>query len=380
MPLRIFLIAPHLGVVMRGFESSSWQLFQALQDAPEIELHLIRGAAPGGHPRDRVAWSLPIGSRGNHLLSALGFRQPSVVAQDSFFWGLVPQLFKFRPQLLILQDRHLAHRLYHLRRFLGLKYKIYFINGGPTLPPFPRFDHVQHLTPFHYQQSIDAGDSPAKVSCLPYGMTIDAEFFSPTVDEKNALRQFLGFPKARPHGGRPVLLCAAALNKAHKRIDALINEVASLPAEVRPFLAMFGALTDDATELLQLATQKLGPGNFVMRELPQSDMPHAYRAADFFVLPSLSEGFGMVFVEALAAGLPCLAHDYPVARQVLGGYGLFADFTQPGALAQLVAQAQAELPCQDGYARERHAWAYENYSWDKLRGKYLQAFLSCVGS
>lgn len=374
MPPRVFIISPHLGVVRRGFETSSWAMFQALKDSPEIELHLIRGAQSSGHPRDRAAWSFPIGSRANKLLSILSFRTPEVIAQDTFFWGLLPQLFQYRPQLLVLQDRHLAHRLYHARKFLGLEFKITFINGGPFLPPFPRFDHVQHLTEFHLQQSLNAGDAKEKLSLLPYGDAIPCGFFPPTADEKQKLRAQLGLP-----ADRVILLSSAALNKSHKRIDYLIEEVAALPASERPFLAMFGALTDDTPELLLLAAQKLGLENFVMNELPATDMPTAYRAADIFVLSSLSEGFGKVLAEALAAGLPCLAHDYPVAQCVLGGYGLYANFTQPGALAKLISSTISDLPCQAGYAADRHAYAYERYSWDTLAPKYISNFLRVLG-
>jgi glycosyltransferase involved in cell wall biosynthesis len=40
--------------------------------------------------------------------------------------------------------------------------------------------------------------------------------------------------------------------------------------------------------------------------LPQS-VAHAYRKADAFVLPSFHEGYGMVFAEAMAYGLPLIA-------------------------------------------------------------------------
>jgi len=349
-------------------------MFDALKDAPEIELHLIRGAAPSENSRDRTAWSLPLGSRANRLMSILSFRTPEVIAQDTFFWGLLPQIFKYKPQLLVLQDRHLANRLYHFRKFFRLKFKIYFINGGPFLPPFPRFDHVQHLTEFHFQQSLNAGDPKEKMSLLPYGDAIPCGFFPPTAEEKKTLRQKLGLPN-----DRAILLSSAALNKSHKRIGYLIEEVAVLPANERPFLAMFGAITEDTPELLLLAAQKLGLGNFAMRELPLADMPNAYRAADIFVLTSLNEGFGKVFIEALAGGLPCLAHDYPVAQCVLGGYGLYANFTQSGALSKLISNTLNDLPCQAGYAAERQAYAYERYSWDTLAPRYIASFLRVIG-
>lgn len=42
-----------------------------------------------------------------------------------------------------------------------------------------------------------------------------------------------------------------------------------------------------------------------------------YHAADTFVFPSVTEGFGLVVLEALAAGLPVIASDIPVFREFL---------------------------------------------------------------
>jgi glycosyltransferase involved in cell wall biosynthesis len=41
------------------------------------------------------------------------------------------------------------------------------------------------------------------------------------------------------------------------------------------------------------------------------------RAADVFAFPSEREGFGLVVLEAQAAGLPCVVSDLPVLREFL---------------------------------------------------------------
>jgi glycosyltransferase involved in cell wall biosynthesis len=56
--------------------------------------------------------------------------------------------------------------------------------------------------------------------------------------------------------------------------------------------------------------------------------------ADIFVLWSLKEGFGLVYIEALRAGLPVLAHDFPVSREVLQSEGIFADFRNEGRVGR----------------------------------------------
>ena len=76
----------------------------------------------------------------------------------------------------------------------------------------------------------------------------------------------------------------------------------------------------------------LGPDGFVMRTVPREQMDGYYRAADVFALASLQEAFGLAYVEAMAHGLPCLAHDQPVTRFVLGGRASSPTSGERGAL------------------------------------------------
>lgn len=65
-------------------------------------------------------------------------------------------------------------------------------------------------------------------------------------------------------------------------------------------------------ELLQaqVARAKLGGRVFFAGWI--ADMESAFRSADLFVFPSISEGFALVLAEAMACGLPCLSYDCKV--------------------------------------------------------------------
>jgi glycosyltransferase involved in cell wall biosynthesis len=74
--------------------------------------------------------------------------------------------------------------------------------------------------------------------------------------------------------------------------------------------------------------------------------PHAVgtflRALDVFVFPSVAETFGLAVVEAAAAGLPVVANDLGVLREVLAVDGepcaLFVDANDTEAFAAAVAR------------------------------------------
>src|SRR5205085_1262808 len=65
-------------------------------------------------------------------------------------------------------------------------------------------------------------------------------------------------------------------------------------------------------------------------------------ALDVFVFPTLAETFGLAVVEAAAAGVPVVANELPVLREVLAVDGepcaLFADANDTEAFAAAVAR------------------------------------------
>ena len=116
----------------------------------------------------------------------------------------------------------------------------------------------------------------------------------------------------------------------HKRMDYVIDEIARLP-KPRPFVQLLGAMDERSTEIVELGNRLLGPGGFSARSVSYTEVGDYYRAADCFVLASLQEGFGRVYLEAQMHGLPVIAHRHPVMEFVLGEHGTLADLNEAGA-------------------------------------------------
>lgn len=67
-----------------------------------------------------------------------------------------------------------------------------------------------------------------------------------------------------------------------------------------------------------------------------ADLQHAYRRSRCLVFPSIAEGFGLPIVEALSQGLPVIASDIPVHREVGNDHATYIPLGDPAHLARLI--------------------------------------------
>ena len=82
---------------------------------------------------------------------------------------------------------------------------------------------------------------------------------------------------------------------------------------------------------------ELGRDVVLLGTLPDEEIPGWYHAADAFAFPSVNEGFGLVVLEALAAGTPAVVTDLPVFREYLEA-GHDALVVEPGDDEDLAEQ------------------------------------------
>lgn len=135
--------------------------------------------------------------------------------------------------------------------------------------------------------------------------------------------------------GKRVLLTVGRMDsreryKGHERVIAALG---SLPGDVIYVVLGEG---DDRPRLEAVAAQAgLADRVKFMGAQPEAAKLAAYRMADLFVMPSTGEGFGIVFLEAMACGTPALGLAVAGARDALadGELGMAVkDDAFPGAL------------------------------------------------
>ncbi|HSC77773.1 MAG TPA: glycosyltransferase family 1 protein [Candidatus Acidoferrales bacterium] len=93
---------------------------------------------------------------------------------------------------------------------------------------------------------------------------------------------------------------------------------------------------------------------------PPEKMAELYATCDLFVYPTLVESFGLPLIEAMACGLPVVASDIPVNRELAGDAPLYFQPLDAAELAGKVAQVarDAELRASMSRASLEQARAY----------------------
>lgn len=153
---------------------------------------------------------------------------------------------------------------------------------------------------------------------------------SPTLLERYGLK-----------ANQPVLLTVARLaaSERYKGQDQIIQALPTLLREMPDLRYLIGGRGDDEARLRQVAAD-LGVAHAVLFTgfIPEAELADHYRLADLYVMPSTGEGFGIVYLESLACGRPCLAGNVDASSEALDGgrLGFVVDPRDPPAIANAI--------------------------------------------
>lgn len=107
-------------------------------------------------------------------------------------------------------------------------------------------------------------------------------------------------------------------------------------------------------------------------QVEYADLPDLYKAHDVFVTASLSETFGHPLVEAMASGIPIVASDTPVHREVCDDCATYFDGTSAAALAEEINRIQNPSEGLSGLIDRMKKRAEHEFSWDAHVDRLLE--------
>lgn len=209
--------------------------------------------------------------------------------------------------------------------------------------------------PTYYQRNKERWRSVL----IPNGVNCD--LFTPGV----AQRQKFGLPL-----DRSIVLMVSALIPS-KRVAVGVEAVSQIP-DLHLVVAGDGPLRHE----IEADANRFLPGRFSRLSVTPDDMPLLYRSADIFLHLSKDEPSSLAFLEAMACGLPVVAHDAPQLRWIAGDDEFLLDTENPKHVAEQIERARKT----GSDNLQKRLNKVQNFSWKKLAARYRDFFEVVVGS
>jgi len=157
-----------------------------------------------------------------------------------------------------------------------------------------------------------------KVKYIPN--PIDLKVFKQTKPAKLKLEQ-------------PIVLTVSALSK-YKNVE---NVIRAIKQSVASYLLIGEG---ERSEVIAKEFGTLANSFVWIKHVEPSIIPSYFLASDVFCFtPDPQEAFGLVYLEAMAAGLPIVASDDPIRRELIGPRGIYVDPRNPDSIARGINQA-----------------------------------------
>lgn len=158
----------------------------------------------------------------------------------------------------------------------------------------------------------------------------------------------------------------------YKNLDRLLQALKQLPSNIT--LVNPSARSVFYENLAAKAqTEGLSDRVILPGFVPDEDLAVLYRAAEAYVFPSLSEGFGIPALEAMASKLPVVCSDIPVLREVCGDNALYFDPNNVFDIAKKIDEVLKDKKLRENLAKEGLERA-KQFSWRKMAAQTLRVY------
>jgi glycosyltransferase involved in cell wall biosynthesis len=295
-------------------------------------------------------------------------RWPRLLQSAAFTVGLILSAVVYRPSLIVVGHANFAKVARWIKSLLGIPYwvivygiDVWDENGRRVAAGLRAADRILAISNFTRDKVIEQlGIEAARFALLP--TTFDEARFCP----KPTRAALLSKLALRP--GQPVILtvCRLSEEERYKGYDQIIR---ALPKVLRAVpdahYVIVGRGRDEARIREVVRSLGLGPHVTLAGFVSEQELADYYNLCEVFAMPSKKEGFGIVFLEALACGKAVLAgnRDGSVDAVCGGELGVLID---PDDIDEIARSLIAML-------RGSHTLAVL-YQPDELRRRVIEAY------
>jgi glycosyltransferase involved in cell wall biosynthesis len=293
--------------------------------------------------------------------------------------SIAASFFKiYRPQVKLVLTVQEGDEETHLQRYvfrIGFLYRL-LIRPFHTLV-FKKADVITVISTY-LSERARAINPHVPIEVVPNG--VDLSLFKKQYSESDIklIRKELGVSTEDK-----ILITTSRLVKKNA-VGDIVASLKFLPHDVKFIIIGVGQLEF----ALKNQTRELGLENRVIFVglKPHQDIPKYLAASDIFIRPSLSEGMGNSFIEAMAAGIPVIAT--PVggipdflkdpATNPENPTGLFCEVNNPQSIAKKVHMILDNQEIKNKLATNARAFIEGKYEWDTIAQDMNQKVFSKI--
>jgi glycosyltransferase involved in cell wall biosynthesis len=260
-----------------------------------------------------------------------------------FSLNLILGAFLNRPNLILCGHLNFAPVAFWIHRLTGIPYWIlvygldaWWIKDKGKIQGLQAADKIISISSYTRERLVDEqGISPDKIPLLP--VTFDGNRFK-IAPKPDYLLERYGLDSKQ----KIILtVCRLARSDRYKGYDQIIQALPEIRRNIPNVHYILVGKGDDSTRVEQLITQ-LDVQDCVTLTgfVPDDELGDHYNLCDVFAMPSKGEGFGIVYLEALACGKPTLGGNKDGAIDALcqGELGALVDPDDLDAIAKTFIQ------------------------------------------
>ncbi|MFH0955624.1 MAG: glycosyltransferase family 4 protein [Candidatus Falkowbacteria bacterium] len=283
------------------------------------------------------------------------------------FGGLAALFFKKKnskvPYLLTLQEGDTPEHIYSRAKWLGPYYKKMF-TGADFITAIS-----QYLKNFALKQGAT---SPIEI--VPNGVDIKHFTEDCKIEDLIALKSKLG----ELEKDKFIITTSRLVEK--NAVDDIIKALEHLPDNIK--LLILGVGPDESSLKSLVKNLKLENRVLFLGQVNQEYLPKYLKISDIFIRPSLAEGLGISFLEAMAAGVPVIATPVGGIVDFLrdGQTGLFCEVRNPKSIAQKAKIYLENKELTETIKINARELVIKNYDWDLIAEKMKSIFNSVIKS
>ncbi|WP_413279625.1 glycosyltransferase family 4 protein [Floridanema evergladense] len=297
----LFVFLEILGVEggIQSYVKDIWRAYGELSEPSTADIFLLRDAPVKHNPFATEKLKFHYFKTRNPMLGRVW-----MIANFAIY------LWQYRPDHVFCGHINLAPLIQTLCQISGIRYTVLTYGKEVWEPLSPRYQKalqqasgIWTISRYSRDRACQTNQiNPKLVEFLP--CCVDGETFTP--GEKNqALVEKYNLAGAR------VLMTVARLwsGDIYKGVDVTIRALPAIAQAFPNVKYLIIGRGDDQPRLAQLA-KDLGVGDRVVFAgfIPTEQLVEHYRLADAYIMPS-QEGFGIVYLEAMACGVPVLSGD-----------------------------------------------------------------------